>query len=93
MRRAGIRTEIHVGTGRVGKQLKRADRLGIPFVILMGSNEAERGVVTVKRMATAREQGSDIARKEQWKAARFGQVTVERSKIVPALKNFLGEMP
>ena len=89
LRRAGIRTEIHVGTGRLGKQLKRADKMGIPYAVLIGSNEAERGVVTVKQMSVARDQGALIKDKETWKKARFGQKTVERSELAEAMRRLL----
>ena len=89
LRRAGIRTEIHVGRGRLGKQLKRADKLGIPFTVLLGTNEAEAGVVTVKQMAVAREKGGAIAGKDEWKAARFGQKTVRRSEVAETLRRML----
>ena len=93
LRRAGIRTEIHVGTGRLGKQLKRADKLGIPYVVLIGSNEAERGVVTVKQMSVARHQGASITDNEAWKAARFGQKTVGRTELPEAIRRLLDEIP
>ena len=91
LRRAAIRTEIHVGSGRLGKQLKRADRLGIPYAILMGSNEAEQGVVTLKQMAVAREAGGAVTEHEDWKSARFGQREVARTDIVQTLKALLGQ--
>lgn len=90
LRRAGIRTELHVGSGRLGKQLKRADKLGIPYAILMGSNEAERGVVTLKQMEVAHKAGAAIAEHEDWKAARFGQREVARADIVQTLASLLG---
>ncbi len=90
LRRAGIRTEIDVSAGRLGKQLKRADRLGIPFAILLGSNEAERGVVTVKQMGVARERGGDTKDHEAWKKARFGQREVPRDEVATVLAGFLG---
>lgn len=90
LRRAGIRTEIHVGSGRLGKQLKRADRLGIPYAILMGTNEAEQGVVTLKQMEVAHQAGAAIAQHEDWKAARFGQREVSRADIVQTLASLLG---
>ena len=90
LRRAGIRTEIHVGSGRLGKQLKRADRLGIPYAILMGTNEAEQGVVTLKQMEVAHQAGGAIAQHEDWKAARFGQREVSRADIVQTLASLLG---
>lgn len=90
LRRAGIRTEIHVGSGRLGKQLKRADRLGIPYAVLMGSDEAERGVVTLKQMEVAHQAGAVIDQHEDWKAARFGQREVARADIVQTLASLLG---
>ena len=90
LRRAGIRTEIHVGSGRLGKQLKRADRLGIPYAVLMGSDEAERGVVTLKQMEVAHQAGAAIDQHEDWKAARFGQREVARADIVQTLASLLG---
>ncbi|MCY4187582.1 MAG: His/Gly/Thr/Pro-type tRNA ligase C-terminal domain-containing protein, partial [Bryobacterales bacterium] len=85
LRRAGIRTEIH------GKQLKRADRLGIPYAILMGSDEAGRGVVTLKQMAVAIEAGVAITAHKDWKSARFGQREVARTDIVQALRALLNQ--
>lgn len=93
LRRAGIRTEIHVGGGRLGKQLKRADRLGIPFAILIGSNEAERDEVTVKQMSVAHSAGAKVRTKQAWKAARFGQRTVPRSEVAEMLRRLLRDMP
>ena len=90
LRRAGIRTEIHVGRPKkLGKQLQRADRLGIPYVLIMGGDEAERGVVTVKEMDVGREQAQEVSSHEEWKSARFGQQEVERTELVVTLKRLL----
>lgn len=91
LRRAGIRTEIQVAPGKLGKQLKRANRLGIPYVVLIGSNEAERGVVTVKQMAVAMKQGSGIKGHGEWKQARFGQREVAREKVAETLRSLLDD--
>ena len=90
LRRAGIRTEIQVAPGKLGKQLKRANRLGIPFVVLMGSDEASRNVVTLKQMAVAHEQGTDIRGHGAWKQARFGQREVGREEVAGVLRDLLG---
>ena len=91
LRRAGIRTEIHVGRPKkLGKQLQRADRLEIPFVVLMGEDEAARNVVTLKQMAEGRAKADEVSDHEQWKAARFGQQEVPRSELVATLKRLLG---
>ena len=90
LRRAGIRTEIHVGQPkRLGKQIQRADRLEIPFVVIMGSDEAARGVVTVKEMAEGRERAAGVAAHEEWKSARFGQQEVSRAELAETLKGLL----
>ena len=91
LRRAGIRTEVHVGSGRLGKQLKRADKLGIPYAILMGSNEVGQGVVTVKQMAVAHKLGRGITSKDDWKAARFGQRPVARTEVAKTLRRLLAD--
>lgn len=90
LRRAGIRTEIYVGPGkRLAKQLKRADRLGIPYVVLMGGDEAARGVVTIKEMSVGRERGAEIGEHTAWKAARFGQKEVPRNQASNELRRLL----
>ncbi len=48
LRGAGINTEVVLDGGRLGKQLKYADRAGIRFVAILGNQEVEAGTVTVK---------------------------------------------
>ena len=48
LRSAGINTEVHLEGGKFAKQLKYADRAGIRFAVLMGSDEHARGAVMVK---------------------------------------------
>ncbi len=50
LRNAGVATLISDAPRRLGKQLKYADRAGIRFAIIAGSDERSRGVVTVKDM-------------------------------------------
>ncbi len=91
LRRAGIRTEVHVGPGtRLAKQLKRANKLGIPYTVLMGSDEAARGVVTIKQMDVGRERSSEVQDHDAWKQARFGQKQVPRAEAPRELRRLLG---
>lgn len=48
LRQGGINTECVMDASKLGKQIKYADRAGIAFAILLGSDELEQGVVTVK---------------------------------------------
>jgi histidyl-tRNA synthetase len=48
LRDAGLRVECDCAGGSLKSQLKRADRSGARFALLIGDNEQARGVVTVK---------------------------------------------
>jgi histidyl-tRNA synthetase len=48
LRDAGIAAEIALEGGKLGKQLKYADRAGIRFAVVMGEDELARGAVAVK---------------------------------------------
>ncbi len=53
LRNKGINAEIYMDTdSKLEKQLKYADRKSIPFVVIQGPDEAARGVVKLKNMAT-----------------------------------------
>ncbi len=50
LRAAGINTEIQLDGGKLAKQMKYADRTGIPVAVLMGSDEKARGTATLKHL-------------------------------------------
>lgn len=53
LRRNGIATEVNLDvTLRIDKQLKYADRKGIPYVVVIGKNEMDSGTVMLKEMQT-----------------------------------------
>jgi len=51
LRHAGFNVENYLEPAKLDKQLKYADRSGIPFVILLGSDEKAKGTVIVKDLA------------------------------------------
>ena len=62
LRAQGIRTERSFGGGSMKSQMKRADRSGATFVLLLGDDEAAKGVVSVRHMAESRQ--SEVKRGE-----------------------------
>ncbi len=48
LRNIGLRVEMHCGGGSLKSQLKRADRSGARYALLLGENEITNGVATVK---------------------------------------------
>lgn len=52
LRIAGIKTEVYLEPGSLGKQLKYANKKGFPFVVILGQQELDDGVVQIKDMQT-----------------------------------------
>ncbi len=53
LRKAGLKAETFLEPGRdLGRQFRYASRRGIPFAIVLGPDEVERGVVAVKNLTT-----------------------------------------
>jgi histidyl-tRNA synthetase len=70
LRTNGIETEIYYGFNKgfrkMKKQLKYADEKNCPLVILIGENEAEKGVATVKNLKLGKELADSISDKREW---------------------------
>ena len=62
LRAQGIRTERSFGGGSMKSQMKRADRSGAAFVLLLGDDEAAKGVVSVRHMNESRQ--TEVRREE-----------------------------
>lgn len=48
----GIITEIYLEEGKMAKKLTYANKLGIPYAMIIGEDEAATGVLTLKNMIT-----------------------------------------
>jgi histidyl-tRNA synthetase len=91
LRRAGIPAELYLGTEKgVGKQIKYADLTGIPLVLLYGSTEKERGIVTLKDMEVGRELAKKVDARREWLAQRPGQRAVPRAELIATVREMLG---
>jgi len=51
LRNEGIATEVYFEEGKMKKKLAYADKIGVPFVILVGEDEIASGIFTVKDMS------------------------------------------
>lgn len=56
LRAAGINAEIYPEAAKMKKQMTYADKKGIPFVALVGENEMNNNVVTLKNMLTGEQE-------------------------------------
>jgi histidyl-tRNA synthetase len=50
LRQSGLRVEVYPEADKLGKQFKYAAATGVPRVAVLGTDERERGVVTIKDM-------------------------------------------
>ncbi len=55
LQNAGINAEIYFEPEKLGKQLKYADKKEIPFVVICGPDEIQRGEATIKVMKTGKQ--------------------------------------
>ena len=56
LREHGIRTQIHAEQKKFKQKLSYADKLGIPYVLLLGEDEIAQGKVALKDLATGQQQ-------------------------------------
>ena len=61
LRQAGIAAEIYPEPGKMKKQMEYANRRGIPYVVIIGSQELEAGIVTLKDMRSGEQRQVPIA--------------------------------
>jgi len=52
LRNEGLAVEIYPETGKLKKQFDYADRKAIPFLSITGTDEAEKGIVNIKNLAS-----------------------------------------
>lgn len=56
LRKSGINTEVYFESEKIGKQFKYADRLKIPFVIIIGEMEVKENKVSLKTLSTGKQE-------------------------------------
>ena len=88
LRNNGIRSEVFLGGGNMGKQLKYADKRAAPIVVIEGADERAEGVVTLKDLALGARLAAEIETHAEWKA-QPAQITVPRADLVAEVRRML----
>jgi len=81
LRNAGIRAEVFMGSGNMGKQLKYADQRNSPVAVIEGSQEKDAGVVQLKDLALGARLAANIDTHDDWKA-QPAQMEIRRTDLV-----------
>ena len=61
LRANGINTEVYLNDKKLKAKMKYADKLQIPYVIVVGDDEVKSGIVKVKNMQTGEEKEMNVA--------------------------------
>lgn len=64
LRAAGVNTEIYLNDKKIKAKMKYADRLKIPYVIVVGENEVQANKLKVKNMETGEEKEASFDAQE-----------------------------
>lgn len=60
LRKKGINTEVYLNDKKLKAKMKYADKLEIPYVIVVGEDEINSGIVKIKNMKTGEEKETPI---------------------------------
>jgi len=80
LREHGLRTQLYTEAKKFKAKMSYADKLGVPFVLILGEDEAAAGVVTCKNMRTGEQEKLTAAQAAE-RIADF----VRQQKDVPSI--------
>ena len=87
LREAGISAEVYMGNKAIGQQMKYADRLKIPFAVVAGSEEFDRGVWQLKDLALGEKLSAEIDDPKEF--ARAAQQEVPADELIATLQKLI----
>jgi histidyl-tRNA synthetase len=89
LRNARIRAELYLGSGKMGPQLKYADKRNSPCVVIQGGDEKAKGEVQIKDLILGAKAAEDIATNKEWREGRPAQFSVPEAELVKAVREVL----
>ncbi|WP_020186435.1 histidine--tRNA ligase [Methylopila sp. 73B] len=89
LRAAGIKSEVYLGGSGMKAQMKYADRRKSPCVVMQGSDEREKGEVTLKDLVEGAKAAAAISDRAEWTESRPAQVTVPEARLVEEVQAIL----
>lgn len=88
LRKAKIDTEVYYGFQRgLNKQLAYADKKNCPIAILLGEDELNKGVVSVRDLKMGKEIASEFSDKKEWQ--KSAQFEVKKEELVGKVKEII----
>ena len=81
LRTGGVRTQIYAEKKKFKARMSYADKINVPYVILIGEDEIAENIVSVKDMATGAQQKLSVR-----EAAAMIKSNIDRRNSTPAVK-------
>ena len=79
-RSRGLRTQLYAEKKKFKAKMNYADKLGVPYILILGEDEIKAGVVTCKNMKTGEQEKLSPA-----DAAERVAASVERQRSIPSI--------
>jgi len=92
LRKSGqFKVDLYLGEEKsLRKQLQYADRVGAKIALIAGSDEFQKGTVTIKDLRKGKAESKEISDREGWlKKTREIQVEVPRNRAIPTILTIL----
>ncbi|MCR4316628.1 MAG: histidine--tRNA ligase [Planctomycetes bacterium] len=89
LRTAGIDAEMFLGTGGFKKQMRYADRRAAEVTIIAGSDEFDRGEVSIKDMLLGEKLSKEVEGRDEWRKEQPAQFSVKREEMLSKVKEIL----
>ena len=90
LRAAGIRAELYLGAAGMNAQLKYADKRGSACAVIQGSNEREKGEVTIRDLVLGAELAASTKdRADYLERRQRAQFAVPQTPLVDAVREVL----
>ncbi|MBX9738487.1 MAG: histidine--tRNA ligase [Beijerinckiaceae bacterium] len=90
LRNAGIRSELYLGAAGMNAQLKYADRRHSPCAVIQGSNERDKGEVTIRDLVLGAELAAGSKDRADYLELRSrAQFPVAEADLVSAVRDVL----
>jgi histidyl-tRNA synthetase len=89
LRDAGIRAELYLGSGKMGPQLKYADKRNSPCVVIQGGDEKAKGEVQIKDLILGAKAAEEIASNKEWREGRPAQFSCKEEDLVDEIRKVL----
>ena len=91
LRSNDIPCEILLGSKNLAKQLKYCDKRGATLAIIVGDDEFDKGILSIKDLSEGKEISKTISERDEWKESKAGQVNIKRDDLIQTVSKIINK--